>query len=67
MMEPVQSVWNTAVDGQHMQAAGSILVLILVPLMGVVGYPLMRRVGLPTSLSGKITIGMLISGVGVLH
>jgi POT family proton-dependent oligopeptide transporter len=57
------NLFGYMVDGQRMQAAGSILILILVPLMGVVGYPLMRKVGLPTSLSGKIMIGMLIAVV----
>lgn len=55
------NLFGYMVDGQRMQAAGSVLVLILVPFMALVGYPLMRRMGLPMSLTGKITIGLLIT------
>ena len=56
---PVTETYS--IDCQKMQAASGFLILILVPFMGVVGYPLMRRVGLPTSLNAKIAIGMLIT------
>ena len=56
---PVTETYS--IDCQKMQAVSGFLILILVPFMGVVGYPLMRRVGLPTSLNAKIAIGMLIT------
>ena len=43
-----------------MQAASGLLILILVPFMGIVGYPMMRRIGLSTSMTAKIFFGMLM-------
>jgi proton-dependent oligopeptide transporter, POT family len=62
MMQPF-SLGSYKIDGQRMQAASGLLILILVPFMVLVGYPLMRRVGLPTTLTGKITIGMLVTAL----
>ncbi len=47
------------VDAQRIQATSAVLILILVPFMSFVGYPLMRRLGLPTTRTGRIAIGML--------
>ena len=47
------------IDAQRIQAASAVLILLLVPFMAVVGYPLMRRLGLPVTIIGKIAIGML--------
>jgi proton-dependent oligopeptide transporter, POT family len=49
------------VDGQRMQAASGLFILVLVPFMIVVGYPLMRKIGLPTTPIAKITFGMLVT------
>jgi POT family proton-dependent oligopeptide transporter len=58
------SVLGYVVDGQSMQTASGILILILVPFMVIVGYPFMRKIGLPTSMIGKITIGMFVTSLG---
>jgi POT family proton-dependent oligopeptide transporter len=55
------TIWGYDIDGQRMQAASGLLVLILVPFMVLVGYPAMRKIGLPTSLTAKMTIGMLVT------
>lgn len=48
-----------AVDAQTIQSASSLLVLVLIPIMGIWGYPLMARIGLPTSIIAKMTIGCI--------
>src|SRR5262249_49158622 len=51
------------IDAQRIQAASAVLILILVPLMAVAGYPLMKKIGLPTSMTGKIAIGLVATAV----
>jgi POT family proton-dependent oligopeptide transporter len=51
--------WNYKVDGERMQAAGSILVMILVPVLTLGVYPLFERWGiLPTPLR-RMSAGMV--------
>lgn len=59
--EKMQSVdlLGYSLDAQTMQSASSVLVLILVPVMGIWGYPLMARVGLPTTMIAKMAMGCL--------
>lgn len=57
-MQPIDLL-GYSLDAQTMQSASSVLVLILVPVMGVWGYPLMARIGLPTSMVAKMAIGCL--------
>jgi len=49
------------VDAQSIQAASAALILILVPFMGFVGYPFLRRIGLPTTVVAKMTMGMVVT------
>ncbi len=51
------------IDAQRIQSASSVLVLILVPVLGIWGYPLLQRMGLPISLVGKITMGLLVTSL----
>jgi proton-dependent oligopeptide transporter, POT family len=60
-MQPTPILGYT-VDGQRMQAASGLLILVLVPFMITVGYPAMRKVGISTSPTSKMTIGMLVTG-----
>jgi proton-dependent oligopeptide transporter, POT family len=48
-----------SLNAQTIQSASAILVLILVPVMAIWGYPLMQRVGLPTSMIAKMAMGMV--------
>ncbi len=59
-MEPF-NLLGYMVDAQRIQSASSVLVLILIPVMGLWGYPLLERIGLPVSLVGKITMGLLVT------
>jgi POT family proton-dependent oligopeptide transporter len=54
---------NYAIDAQTIQSASAILVLILIPVMGVWGYPLMARIGLPTTMIAKMAMGCLAIAV----
>lgn len=59
--EKMQSIniLGYSLDAQTMQSASSVLVLIFVPVMGVWGYPLMARIGLPTTMVAKMAMGCL--------
>jgi POT family proton-dependent oligopeptide transporter len=51
------------VDGERMQAAGSILVMIWVPILTFIVYPLLERFGvMPTALR-RMSAGMMLGAV----
>jgi POT family proton-dependent oligopeptide transporter len=51
------------IDGERMQAAGSILVMIWVPIFTLIIYPLLERVGLlPTALR-RMSVGMVLGAL----
>jgi POT family proton-dependent oligopeptide transporter len=52
-------VGSYTIDSQSIQSASAILVLILVPVMGIWGYPFLDRIGLPTTMTAKMTMGTL--------
>jgi proton-dependent oligopeptide transporter, POT family len=49
------------IDAQRIQAASAVLILVLVPFMAFVGYPLLRKIGLPVTKISKIAMGMLVT------
>src|SRR5262249_18301920 len=48
-----------SIDAQTMQSASRVLVLSFVPVMRVLGYPRMARIGLPTTMIAKMAMGCL--------
>lgn len=56
-------VFDYKVDGERMQAAGSILVMIWVPILTYIVYPSLERLGiLPTALR-RMSAGMVLGAV----
>jgi len=51
------------VDGERMQAVGSILVMIWVPILTYLVYPLCERMGLRPTALRRMGFGMVLAGV----
>ena len=51
------------VDGERMQAVGSILVMIWVPIMTYLLYPLCEKLGLRPTPVRRMAVGMVLAGV----
>jgi len=51
------------VDGERMQAVGSILVMIWVPVLAYVVYPLCEKIGLRPTPLRRMGAGMVLAGV----
>ena len=50
-------------DGERMQAAGSILVMIWVPILTYFVYPLCQKLGLRPTALRRMGVGMVLAGV----
>jgi POT family proton-dependent oligopeptide transporter len=57
------SVFGFKVDGERMQAVGSILVMIWVPILTYVLYPLCEKLGLRPTPLRRMGLGMVLAGV----
>jgi POT family proton-dependent oligopeptide transporter len=51
------------VDGERMQAVGSILVMIWVPILTYLVYPLCEKLGLRPTALRRMAVGMVLAGV----
>ncbi len=51
------------VDGERMQAVGSILVMIWVPILTYLVYPLCEKLGLRPTALRRMGVGMVLAGV----
>lgn len=56
-------VFGFKVDGERMQAVGSILVMIWVPLLTYLIYPLCERFGLRPTALRRMGVGLVLAGV----
>lgn len=59
-------VLGYTVDGERMQAVGSILVMIWVPILSYVIYPLCEKLGLRATALRRMGAGMVLAGVTYL-
>lgn len=56
-------VFGFTVDGERMQAVGSILVMIWVPILTYLIYPLCEKLGLRPTPLRRMSVGMVLAGV----
>ncbi len=56
-------VFGFKVDGERMQAVGSILVMIWVPILTYLIYPLCEKLGLRPTPVRRMAVGMVLAGV----
>ncbi len=61
-MTPFQ-IFGYKVDGERMQAVGSILVMIWVPILSYVVYPLCEKLSLRATALRRMGAGMVLAGV----
>ncbi len=57
------NVFGFKVDGERMQAVGSILVMIWVPILTYLIYPLCEKLGLRPTPVRRMAVGMVLAGV----
>lgn len=57
------NVFGFKVDGERMQAVGSILVMIWVPILTYLIYPLCEKLGLRPTALRRMGLGMVLAGV----
>ena len=57
------NVLGFKVDGERMQAVGSILVMIWVPILTYVFYPLCEKLGLRPTALRRMGLGMVLGGI----
>jgi POT family proton-dependent oligopeptide transporter len=62
MMTPF-TVFGFKVDGERMQAVGSILVMIWVPILTYLIYPLCEKLGLRPTALRRMAVGMVLGGI----
>lgn len=56
-------VFGFKVDGERMQAVGSILVMIWVPILTYLVYPLCEKLGLRPTTLRRMAVGMVLAGI----
>ena len=57
------NVFGFKVDGERMQAVGSILVMIWVPILTYLVYPLCEKLGLRPTALRRMGLGMVLGGI----
>ncbi len=56
-------IFGFSVDGERMQAVGSILVMIWVPILTYIVYPFCEKIGLRPTALRRMAVGMVLAGV----
>jgi POT family proton-dependent oligopeptide transporter len=57
------SIFGFKMDGERMQATGSVLVMIWVPIMTYGIYPLVEKFGLRPTALRRMAVGMVLAGI----